>query len=100
MRSSSINWKKGGFRLYIVASFLFLAFFVAYFGYKATRGEYVTDCSDYRVTDLTKCKQDEIEWKKEAFSGQMIVTNPGAKMGCGCGSSFMYDFDEFIPTNS
>ena len=42
----------------------------------------------------------EIEWKKEAFSGQMIVTNPGAKMGCGCGSSFMYDFDEFIPTNS
>ena len=41
----------------------------------------------------------EIEWQKEAFSGQMVVNNPGAKMGCGCGSSFMYDFD-LVPTNS
>ena len=40
----------------------------------------------------------EIEWQKEAFSGQMVVNNPGAKMGCGCGSSFMYDFE--LPTNS
>ena len=41
----------------------------------------------------------EIEWQKEAFSGQMVVNNPGAKMGCGCGSSFMYDLD-LVPTNS
>ena len=40
----------------------------------------------------------QIEWQKEAFSGQMVVNNPGAKMGCGCGSSFMYDFE--LPTNS
>ena len=55
------------------------------------------------VTDSESIKYlrgAEIEWKKEAFSGQMTVTNPGAKMGCGCGSSFMYDFDELIPTNS
>ena len=55
------------------------------------------------VTDSESIKYlrgAEIEWKKEAFNGQMVVSNPGAKMGCGCGSSFMYDFDELISTNS
>jgi len=40
----------------------------------------------------------EIDWVKDNFTGQMMVNNPGAKMGCGCGSSFMYDFE--LPTNS
>ena len=32
----------------------------------------------------------EIDWKSEGFGSRLVIENPKAISGCGCGSSFMF----------